>query len=481
MKRISDNKLFKKFWHSPTFNTWLSYVTKSFSLLVILPLILKKFTDAEVAIWYLFATIITLQGLIDMGFRVTFVRMISYAKGGAQDIISVIKPDTNYTLNEANWHLINRIYSIMLKIYSRLSVISFILLVTLGSLALKKQIVFVPFLYQAWIAWGIVIIVTIIKLYGTVYSAYLEGLNYVALVRRIDSVTSICAILTSIAVLIFKPSLLLLVIANQSWAAIAVMRDYYICRYVEDGRFKTFIKFPFDKELFNKIWRPAWKSGLSSCMSNGLNNLSSVLYAQIGSTASVASYLLALRILTQVETFSMAPFYSKIPLFSRLRVRGEVNELIKKAQRSMLLSHLVFLAGVILIGSTSHLLIIYLHSHVQWVQSGIWLLLSFAYFVHRYGAMHMQLYNTTNHIVAHIADGISGIIFIAVASLMIHKYQLYAIPIGMLAGYLGFYSWYAAYHSLKSINKNFFEFEKKTMALPALIFIGYIIVQLNIR
>lgn len=476
--KITGRKVFNKFWHSPTFNTWLSYSTRAVSLLIVLPLILKRFTDSEVALWYLFSTIISLQGLVDMGFKVTFVRMISYAKGGATEVISVIKHGTNYTTDESNWEMINKIYSVMDRIYTWLSVASFILLITLGTLALKKPVSFAPLTTQAWMAWGVVILVTIIRLYGTVYTAYIEGLNYIALARRIESITSICAILTSIAVLIFVPNLLILVIANQIWVAITIIRDYFICRHIEGGKFKTFRKLPFDKQLFSKIWKPAWKSGVSSFMSNGLNNLSSVLYAQIGNSASVASYLLALRILGQVEIISMAPFYSKIPLFARLRVRGEISTLLQKAQRSMLLSHIVFLSGVIVIGSTSQLLITLLHSHVKWVPSGIWLLLSFAYFIHRYGAMHMQLYNTTNHIISHIADGVSGIIFILVATLMINRFQLYAIPTGMLAGYLGFYAWFAAMYSYRSLHVNFITFEKKVLMFPMLIFLGYIVLNL---
>jgi O-antigen/teichoic acid export membrane protein len=477
MSKISLKKGFDKLWNSPTFNTWLSYSTKAFSLLIVLPLILKKFNDAEVAIWYLFSTIISLQGLIDMGFRVTFVRMIAYAKGGAKDIVEVIEPGRNYTINETNWSLINKIYSTMVFIYSRLSIFSFILLISLGSWALNKPMSFLPSAYNAWIAWAVIICVTIIKLYGTVYIAYLEGLNYIALARRIESVTSICSIFTSILILIFKADLLLLVIANQAWTVVAVIRDYFICRYVEGGKFRTFIKFPFEKPFFKQIWKPAWKSGLSSCMSNGLNNLSSVLYAQIGNSASVASYLLALRILNQIESISMAPFYSKIPTFSRLRIRGDIQELIKKAQRSMLLSHFVFLIGIITVGSGSELLIKYMHSHVKWVQSDIWLLLTFAYFIHRYGAMHMQLYNTTNHIKSHIADGVSGIIFILVSVLLIKKFQLYAIPIGMLAGYLGFYAWYAAFFSLKSLKVSFLKFEFKAAFLPLGLFFAYCLIQ----
>ena len=66
--------------------TWMSYSTKALTLFGVLPLVLKRFSPADVVLWYLFATIITMQTLADFGFRQTFSRIISYAFGGAKDI-----------------------------------------------------------------------------------------------------------------------------------------------------------------------------------------------------------------------------------------------------------------------------------------------------------------------------------------------------------------------------------------------------------
>mgnify|MGYP006210076807 CR=1 FL=1 len=53
--------MLNKVWNSPTITTWLSYSTRALSLFIVLPLILKKFSEAEIALWYLFATIIAMQ------------------------------------------------------------------------------------------------------------------------------------------------------------------------------------------------------------------------------------------------------------------------------------------------------------------------------------------------------------------------------------------------------------------------------------
>ncbi|AUD04466.1 polysaccharide biosynthesis protein [Spirosoma pollinicola] len=469
-----------KLWNSPTIATWMSYSTKALSLFVVLPLILKRFSEGEVALWYLFSTIISLQGLLDMGFRNTFIRLISYAMGGATEITSVVSVKTpNKLSNTPNWELIGKVYANMSHIYSWLTIAVILIMITLGSWSMLRPISFVKDNGSAWVAWGVIIIASAYRFYGSIYSNYLEGLNKIALVRRWEALTSTASITCCIIALTINDSLLLLVFINQLWVILSVVRNYFLSRAVDDSQFKKIkTNYSFDYQFFSKIWPVAWKSGLSGFMSNGLSNLSSVLYAQVGNSASVASYLLALRIIAQIKEISMAPFYSKIPLYSRLRIQGDLPQLIQKAQRGMFLSHLVFTVGVIAVGLTSNYLLIYINSDIKFVPNELWLLLSLAYFIHRYGAMHMQLYLTTNHVVGHIADGISGIIFIGVTLLLINSYQIYAIPIGMIAGYLGFYAWYSAYYSYKSIHVSVFKFEYKVSLLPMLLLIIYSATQL---
>ena len=454
--------------------TWMSYSTRALSLFVVLPLILKNFTVPEISLWYLFSSIIALSSLADFGFRSTFSRVIAFAIGGAIDV-GVYKGDTSAEVQKPNWRLVEKICSNMNFIYMFLTLFLLLLYSTLGSLLLVKPISLVKNTNEAWTSWWIIVFTSGIRFYGTTYANYLEGLNKIALVRRVESLMSLGTIVTSIIVLILGGTILELVIAIQIWTVLNVFRNWYLTRIIEEGKFRYFNFQVFEKEFFLKIWKPAWRSGISGLMSNGLTHLSGLLYAQIGSVDIVAGYLLALKLINQVKEISMAPFYSKIPLFSRFRVEGELFKLLKYAKKGMFVSHLVFVAGVILIAVFSDEILLKIGSNVDFVSNKFWILLSFAFFIHRYGAMHMQLYLTTNHVISHIADSVSGIIFLLVAFLTINSLGIYAIPLGMLAGYLGFYSWYSAYHSLDSLKVSFLQFEMSTSLFPLSLLIIYFI------
>jgi hypothetical protein len=470
--------MLKKVWNSPTLMTWMSYSTKALTLFGVLPLVLKQFSSGDIVLWYLFSTIISLQNIADFGFRQTFSRIISYAFSGARDI-NIIDSQSNNKAAERgpNKFLLNSIVSTMKTIYVWLTFIVFIIMATLGTWSMIKPVSEGSNPIQAWWSWGVVLAISCISFYGKLYMNFLEGLYKIALVRRIETLTSIGSIITSILILYLSPSLINLVLVNQFWVLIVTIRDWYLCKTVDKNFYKEVSKkLPFDKAIFDKIWQPAWRSGLSGLMSVGLTNLTGLIYAQIGSTGAVGSYLLALRIINQIKEVSMAPFYSKIPLLAMLRVKNDTLGLVNVVKRGMFLSHMVFVIGFIFVGLFSNTLIHLIHSNVEFVNQPMWILLGFAFFVHRFGAMHIQVYMSTNHIVSHIADGISGILYIISGLILINYIGVYAIPISMLIGYLGFYAWYAAKYSYKSLNTNFWAFEKNISFIPALIILIYLFI-----
>lgn len=460
------------FWNSPTLMTWMSYSTKAFTLIGILPLVLKKFSPEDIVLWYLLSTIIALQSLADFGFRQTFSRIISFAYAGAQGI-GVSPPSNKDEIkenNNCNLPLLSSIVTTMIFLYKRLTLLVSLLMLTIGTWSMVKPVSNVNSPNQAWIAWAIVIVASSISFFSRSYMNFLEGLNKIALVRRVETLTSLGAIITSLIVLLWIPSLLNLVIANQFWLIVSSVRDWFLCKTIDSG---FFLKLDFtqqiDRKIIKEIWSPAWRSGIGGLMSAGVTNITSIVYAQFGNTASVASYLLAIRLITQIREVSMAPFYSKLPLMAMYRVKNDMISLKSIIKRGMRLSHLVFIIGFILTSILINPFLKLIHSEVSFVSMGIWATLGWAFFTHRFGAMHIQVYLTTNHVISHIADGVSGLIFVLLAILLSNYIGIYAIPIGMIVGHVCFYCWFTALYSYRSLgNESFWNFEK-TVSFPSII------------
>ncbi len=463
-------------WDSPTVTTWGSFVARILSLLLVLPLVLNKFDTAEIALWYLFTTIITLQPLADMGFGVTFVRVIAFAMGGAEklDDLRLIKNE-NGIKKEANWTVIEKIVSTMYTIYAYLTPIVFLVLAVGGSLALIKPISYIEDAQSGWISWIVILITTTLIFRGTIYTNYLQGINKIALLRRWQAIFALGAILTSFIVLILDGNILALVIANQSWSLINVIRNYYFSRNVESGKFREFKKKGRDKEIYDAVWPSAWRSGIGLILYSLVVQASGLIYAQVGSVTNIASYLLGLKVLNSIRSFSQAPFYSKIPLLSRLRAEGNLEKQISLAQRGMGLSYWIFVLCFISVGILAKPLLAMIGSNAEFVNPLLWTFMGLGYFFERYGAMHLQLYSTTNHIIWHIANGVSGIIYLVSSLILLNYIDVYAFPIGIILAQLGFYTWYSAKHSYRTFNLNFWDFEKKSVIIPLVLILIFTI------
>jgi hypothetical protein len=452
--------------------TWGSFFSRALSLVIVLPLILTRFSTEEIALWYLFMTIISFQLLVDMGFAPTFSRVLAYAMGGAG--LDDLKCPKNKNNGYTNWQTIEMICSTMRVIYSRIAWFWTVLLTLFGTMALVKPISLVQDTFSAWAAWGVILIVSTVTIRSNIYSAYLQGLNQIALLRRWESIFSLGAIITSVTVLVSGGGLLGLVIAHQCWQIFNILRNRWLSNTVEDGQFKLFTKKGIEEKIFAAVWPSAWRSGAGHFMSYGLIQASGILYAQFDTATSIASYLLALRLIQTVSEFSQAPFYSKLPAFARLLAEGKKGELVARAKKGMRLSHWCYVIGFIAMGVVGKPLLKIIGSNADFPDNLLWPLMGLAFFTQRYGALHIQLYSLTNNIIWHISNGISGAIYLIVSLALIQSIGVYAFPIGLLVGYLCFHTWFPAIHSYKTFGLKFISFEKSVMLLPLAVMLLYL-------
>ena len=197
-------KFGSRVWNSATLMTWGSVLAQLLSPFVVLPLLLTRFSIEEITIWLLFYTIILLRMLADMGFSTTFARVIAFGMGGAEShqLNTFRRLESNKKIREPNWDTIGSIITTMRPIYTRLSLILFVILAVFGTWALVKPVSVASDISSAWMAWVVVLLSTTLSFRGNAYSAYLQGINQIALLRRWETLFALGAVITSVLVLI---------------------------------------------------------------------------------------------------------------------------------------------------------------------------------------------------------------------------------------------------------------------------------------
>jgi len=455
--------LLQKGWKSSTLMTWLSFAARSGGLLLVTPLVLKNFSPAQTSLWFLFLTIASLLMMADFGFGPSFVRAISYARGGRRHLES-----GEDLLPGPNLPLLGAIYRGLLASYTRLTLIGGVLGAGLGSWAIAKPISQLSDTKEGWMAWGIVFCASLVIFRNNSYSNWMQGLNLVAHVRRAEAILALGTTRLTAGMIFLTRSFLWSVLAAQTGSLLSSLVIRYLGRTAQGVPEAT--DPDAERRVMAFIWPAAWRSGVGVLMSNAVIQASGVVYAQMATPSQVAPYLLAMRIISMITQISMAPFYSKIPHFATLYAADRRQELIGDVQRAMARAHWVYVAGILGVALLATPLLHLIGSKVNFVSIDLWLLMGLAFFLERMGAMHMQFYSLSNHILWHIANAVAGSIYLITAIILAPQIGIWAFPLGIVAGYAGFYTWYSMRLSYHHYGINPFRFELKASFLPAAIY-----------
>lgn len=448
--------------------TWVNTFSRLASLIIVLPLVLRHFSPGDIALYYLFASIVSLQLMTGAGFVPTFARFVTYVLAGAReaDLPGIRRGEATVAGTDIDPELAARMLVTMRRVFGLLAVGSIPLVGIIGTCLLLKPVQASSMPAHSWLAWTIIVSVTPVVLFASQYDALLQGANKVALDQRWSALFVICGSVAGLVVLLLGGGLLSLIAVNQAWQLVSFLRLRFLATQVRasipsDPALRT-----YSAEVFRAIWPSSWKSFVGVLASGGVVAISGLLLAQFFSGAALAQFLFGLRILDMISNFSRAPVYSKLPVFNRLRVQDRVGDLRSAAQRSMQLSYLVYLGLFALAPVGAAILLPLIKSNISFPELRLWGFLGVAGLTERYGAMHLQVYSTTNRIVWHWLNGCTGLVWLGGMVLLIPRFGFLAYPLAMLGANLGFYAWISARLSLRSLRVRFWEFEKCGL-LPA--------------
>ena len=441
--------ILRRFWESSTLTTWASLGVKTISLVVIFPLVLAKFDHFEIQVWYLVQSVFKFQFLFDFGFSSTFVRVIAYTVSGGE--YSKVDNHTNgkrfYTKE-----MLPRIYGTMSRVYNNLSLILLILFVSLGSITLIKPVSTAGLGLGFWLVWMFSVSTAAFYVRGLKYASCLQGLGYVALVRRWEAIMGILSATSCVAIVYSEISVIYMILNVQFWVLLNTLRNFLLIRYINNKDNLNLVKNVFDREVFLKVWPSAWRSGIGVFLSSGIINLSGILYAQVASSKASASYLICVRLFQTLINFSNAPFYSKLPVFAKTYAQNKNEFLLGMLNKSMFLTLACYVAGASMIILFGENLLFILKSDVQLPGALFVICFALSFFFERVGAMYLQIHSLKNYIIWHFVNCMNLILILTFVVFLYNYLGFISFPVGMLIANLIFFFPYSSYRSEETIN-----------------------------
>lgn len=476
-----DFKLFvSKLWNSPTLMTWGNFLSSSGKLLIFTPLILTTYNVDEIAFWYLLLTINSFAIVIDFGFYPTFSRVISYVFNGL-DKVSDISDRSNLTKGKnPAWGFMEHVYGTINSTYFFLSILV-LGVVYFGSFTSVNTVIQrVSDQSYLWTSYYIFLISVVLSFLARRSDTIIIGTNHVALINRWNIINNILNSISSILIVYFKFGIEWLAVNQLVFSILLVLRNYFLEIYICQKRFKNFVFFGFDLEIFKWVWGPTWRSGLGILSSTGLTQVTGIIYTNMSSSFQLASYLITLKLVVTISAFSRAPFYSKIPVFSGLRVQNEISQLVHKTRSAMLKSLWVFVIGISTLFFLGDYLLVLIESNTELESPLFIIFMAFIWFFERHHAMHAQIYSTTNKIPFYKMMIISGIINVVLMYILVPRIGVWGFPTSLAISNLLINNWWNVKISLSSLNQKFWPYFKVSSLPPLIILLLLSIIKLII-
>jgi O-antigen/teichoic acid export membrane protein len=296
---------------------------------ILLPFILRSFSEETVGIWTVYATIMSFAGLLDFGFIGSFARNVSYVMSGVQELKTDGYQNINEESSNINYGLFKGLISAMKWFYARMTMLLLLLLTTVGTYYIYTLLkTYSGSHNEVYISWIILCFVNAYSLYTLYYDALLQGKGQITKAKQIQIVGQAVYLFVAVLMIYLHFSLIAIVSAQ---ALSVLIRRYLSNRVIFTADFKQAllsVKVHPRKEIIRPIVPNAVKLGLTclgSMITTRVSVIIGVLYLSLN---GIASYGITVQIIWVI--CSAAGVYSStyMPKIAQFHVLGQ-SELVK--------------------------------------------------------------------------------------------------------------------------------------------------------
>ncbi len=449
--------LIKRILNNPTLMTWASYFVNFGNLILILPLIISKFTLEEQNVWFQFNFIMGLAMLADSGFSPTMVRAFSYFRAGALKIPRTkeeYQNNSGITKSGPNYQKLRDLLTTSFRIYSIIGILVVLFLVTAGvalSLNIMDQAGNRP---DLWISYGLFTFYCMVTVLTIRWASAIRGLDFVAYDARISTYMGVIKVIAFGCLLLLNQGILSLVI----YLLVDSVIKYFILRAFIYGWFRgkpgQFTStYYFDKDIFNSIWKTTWNTGLTFVALYITGYIDALIVGQFKNTTQINSFFITKRIFTFVKGFCRAPFYANIQKIYSLGAAKDFTAVKEKA--SVYIFYCMFLligsfAGLALLGNP----LLSLFSETRLVSFPIFTVMALTILLDFHSGFHADIYVSSNHFPFLIPAAITGALIAVFGILIKDTYGIMGLVLVPFIVPLFINNWYPVVLSFKLASWN---------------------------
>jgi O-antigen/teichoic acid export membrane protein len=289
---------------------------------ILLPFILRTFSQETVAIWSIFTTVITLTNLFDFGFNSSFSRNVTYIVSGVKTLKITGYQTVENGDSEIDYSLFKGLIEAMKWFYSRMAMILFLLLSTVGTYYIHIILkTYSESHTEVYIAWIILCIINSYSLYTFYYESLMQGKGLIKRAKQIDVIGYTVYLIVAIVMILFRFNLIAIVSAQVLMIFIKRVFSYQAI-YTNSFRHKLKeTKAQSKKNIFKLIFPNAIKAGLNLFGRFVFVRVPLLIGSLFFSLEQIASYGITKQLVEVIWTVGAVYSFTYQPQMSQYRIQ----------------------------------------------------------------------------------------------------------------------------------------------------------------
>lgn len=440
--------------------SYLGYILKFGSNLIILPMILRLLTKDEVGVWYAFTAVGSFVMLLDFGFSPTIMRNVSYSWGGATELQKEGFCSIENESDGPNYELLYKIIITSKKIYFYISTAALLLMLTIGSVYIHSISHGLLDYKSIIVAWIIYSLGCFLNLYYSYWTPLLNGIGAIKDLQIITIISQVFYLSIAFVGLILGWKLIAISIAySLSGIVVRILakRSFYKKNKIYSTfiKYKKIVKFKECKEILGIIWHNAYRQGLVTLGAYLIMQSNIVICSIFIDLETTASYGIALQLFSVLGSFSVILFRSYLPLFNEARLRNEREKLIEYFSVSVIISWVCYLLGGFIIIVFGNMALKLIGSQTPLLPKGVLAFMLFYLFLeYNHGFLFATFITTENKVPFVNASLFSGVCVVILSLLLVKLTGLgiWALLLSQCFIQLLYNNWKWPYVVLKELN-----------------------------
>jgi hypothetical protein len=417
--------------------------------MILLPLMLKKFSEAELALWWVFLSMGALASLADFGFGAAMTRVYSYFWAGAKELRRE-GLDPGATDGRPNRDGIFRLHASASHLYLRIAMAVLLLLGFGGTAILIRPAKDLANWGYVGTAWALYLIGIGHALATTHWSLACQGINRVREQHQATVMGGAVYLVLAGTMIALGWGLYALVIATLARGIIVRT----LCRWALQKALGEELrkKHTMDPEILRNLWPSAWKFG---CMALGAfmcSQSSIIVSSQMLDNSVTAPLGLTLQVGTFLVNASALWLSVKWPEITGLRVQGRLSEMSILFARRFFLSMATLATSLLLLTHLGNSVVGYVKASASFLPApllgiyGIYLLQRFSY-------SQFGMLTFTENVVPFFKLSIgTGVAVVLLTIALAPTYKAWGIVLAPLAAELVGCTWYPVWRGFRGQN-----------------------------